>query len=108
MRTELGHELGVGDPAKLRAQVVRRKKIDVRETAPLLDLLLTNRFPRLWIPSPAERDARQLLKHRHKLVRIRTAVKNQSDALAMNQGLCRCCSRAFQSSSQYVKRDAID
>ena len=34
-----------------------------------------------------ERDARQLLLHRHKLVQARTRVKNQLQALALNQGL---------------------
>ena len=55
----------------------------------ILDLLLTNRFPRIWIPSPADRDARQLVRHRHKLVRVRTSVMNQLHALAIGQGLCR-------------------
>lgn len=86
---ELGHELWVGDAAQIRAQVVRKQKTDPRDAAHLLELLLTDRFPRLWIPSATERDLRQLLKHRHKLVQMRTAVKNQLHALAMNQGLCR-------------------
>jgi len=47
------------------------------------------RFPRIWVPTPAERDARQLLLHRHKLVRMRTQVKNQLQALALNQGVQR-------------------
>ncbi len=46
-------------------------------------------FPRIWVPSVAERDLRQLLVHRTKLVRTRTAVKNQLHALAMSQGVCR-------------------
>jgi transposase len=41
------------------------------------------------VPTPAERDARQLLLHRAKLVRIRTQVKNQLQALALNQGVQR-------------------
>ena len=32
---------------------------------------------------------RQLLRHRFKLVRFRTSVKNQLHALAMGQGVCR-------------------
>ncbi len=36
-----------------------------------------------------ERDLRQLLVHRLKLVRVRTLVKNQLHALAMSQGVCR-------------------
>jgi len=86
---ELGHELWVGDAAKIRACVVRRQKTDTRAAEHLLDLLLSNRFPRLWVPTPEERDVRQLLQHRSKLVRMRTSVKNQLHHLAMNQGVCR-------------------
>src|SRR5215472_6334501 len=39
--------------------------------------------------SPVERDLRQMLRHRQKLVRFRTSVMNQLHALAMGQGLCR-------------------
>jgi transposase len=55
----------------------------------LLDLLQTKRFPRLWVPTPEERDVRQLLKHRNKLVGMQTSVKNQLHFLAMSQGVCR-------------------
>jgi transposase len=89
LMAECGHELWVGDPAEIRARRVRQQKTDERDARHLLELLLTNRFPRVWVPSPAERDARQLLQHRHKLVQLRTSVKNQLHALAMGQGLCR-------------------
>jgi len=83
------HELWVGDAAEIRAARVRKQKTDSRDALHILDLLLTNRFPRIWIPSPAQRDVRQLLRHRHKLVRFRTSVMNQLQALAIGQGLCR-------------------
>ena len=86
---ECGHELWVGDAAKIRASAVRRQKTDTRDTEHILDLLLAGRFPRIWVPSMEERDLRQLLVHRMKMVRTRTAVKNQLHALAMGQGLCR-------------------
>jgi transposase len=86
---ELGQELWVGDPAEIRARAVRRQKTDTRDAEHLLDLLLSNRFPRLWVPSVEERDVRQMLRHRHKLVQMRTSVKNQLHYLAMSQGLCR-------------------
>ena len=86
---ELGHELWVGDPAEIRARAVRRQKTDTRDAEHLLDLLYTNRFPRIWVPRPEERDTRQLLKHRDKLVRMQTSVKNQLHFLAMSQGVCR-------------------
>jgi len=86
---EYGHELWVGDAAQIRARAVRQQKTDTRDAEHLLDLLRTNRFPRIWVPSAAERDVRQLLVHRMKLVRVRTLVKNQLHALAMSQGVCR-------------------
>src|SRR5215475_13846667 len=89
MLAKLGYELWVGDAAEIRAARVRKQKTDSRDALHILDLLLTNRFPRIWIPSPAERDVRQLLRHRHKLVRFRTSVMNQLHALAIGQGLCR-------------------
>jgi len=86
---ECGHEWWVGDAAQIRAKAVRQQKTDTRDAEHLLDLLLTNRFPRIWVPAAAERDLRQLLVHRMKLVRVRTLVKNQLHALAMSQGVCR-------------------
>ncbi len=86
---ELGHELWIGDPAQIRARVVRQQKTDRRDAEHLLELLLSERFPRVWVPSAEERDARQLLIHRHQRVRMRTQVKNQLQALALNQGVQR-------------------
>jgi len=86
---EYHHELWVGDAAEIRAARVRKQKTDSRDALHILDLLLTDRFPQIWIPSPAQRDVRQLLRHRHKLVGFRTSVMNQLHALAIGQGLCR-------------------
>ena len=47
---------------------------------------LENRFPRIWVPSPENRDLRQLLWHRHRLVQKRTRIMNQLQAVAMNEG----------------------
>jgi transposase len=87
--TELGHELWIGDSAKIRASEVRKQKTDERDARLILDLLLARRFPKIWVPTPAERDLRQLLWHRHKLVCLRTMLGNQLHALALSQGLCR-------------------
>jgi transposase len=89
MLAEQGHELWVGNAAEIRAAMVRKQKTDSRDAGHLLDLLLRDKFPRIWIPSPSDRDVRQLLRHRHKLVCLRTSVMNQLHALAMGQGLCR-------------------
>ena len=89
MLAELGHELWVGDAAEIRASVVRKQKTDTRDAAHILELLVQERFPRIWIPTAAERDMRHLVLHRVKLVQMRTKVMNQLHALAMGQGLCR-------------------
>jgi len=86
---DLGHELWIGDAAKVRASTERKQKTDRRDAHLLLELLDQERFPRIWVPTPAQRDVRQLLLHRAKLVRVRTQVKNQLQALALNQGVQR-------------------
>jgi transposase len=87
MATTAGHEVWIGDAAKIRASEVRQQKHDRRDAALILKLLLEGRFPRIWTPSGGEKDLRQLLIHRHKLVRIRAQVKNELQHLAMNQGM---------------------
>ncbi len=83
---ELGFELWIGDPAEIKAKRVRKKKTDREDARLMLKLLLENRFPRIWVPSPENRDLRQLLWHRHRLVQMRTRIMNQLQAVAMNEG----------------------
>ena len=87
MLAELGHELWLGDAAKIRASEVRKQKTDKRDAALILQLLVEERFPKIWVPSMEQRDQRQLLIHRHKLVEVRSRVKNGLQHLALNQGL---------------------
>jgi transposase len=84
---ELGHEVWVGDAAQIRAKQVRKQKTDRRDAAHILDLLVKNDFPRIWTPSKQERDQRQLLIHRYKLVTLRARVKNELQHLALNKGM---------------------
>jgi transposase len=84
---EMGHELWLGDAGKIRSLVVRKQKTDRRDAEHILSLLCEGRFPRIWVPSPGMRDSRQLLLHRHKLVQMRTRVKNELQHLALNQGV---------------------
>jgi len=84
---DLGHEVWIGDAAEIRASYVRRQKTDKRDAAHILKLLVEGRFPRLWVPEREQRDLRQLLIHRHKLVEIRSRVKNGLQHLALNQGM---------------------
>jgi len=88
---ELGFGLRLGDAAQIRAKVVRKQKTDRRDAEHILQLMLKGDFPQIWVPSLEERDARQLLVHRHKQVQARTRTKNQLQALALSQGLQKKC-----------------
>ena len=89
MAEDLGHVVWIGDAAAIRASYVRRQKTDKRDADHILKLMRENRFPRLWTPDREQRDLRQLVLHRHKLVEIRSRVKNELQHLAMNKGVQR-------------------
>jgi len=88
LMAELGYEVWIGDPAEIKAKRVRKPKTDPEDARLLLQLLLEGRFPRIWLPNPENRDLRQLLWHRHRLVQMRTRIMNQLQALAMNENKC--------------------
>ena len=83
---ELEIEVWIGSAAEIKAKRVRKQKTDRQDAQLLLKLLEENRFPRIWVPNPENRDLRQLLWHRHRLVQMRTRIMNQLQALAMNEG----------------------
>jgi transposase len=84
---ECGHELWIGDATKIRACEPRKKKTNLEDARLIRRLMVEDRFPRIWVPTEEERDVRQLLMDRHHRMRSRTAVKNQLQSLAMNQGV---------------------
>jgi hypothetical protein len=86
---ELGFELWIGDPAEIRTKRVRKQKTDRQDAQLILQLMLENRFPRVWVPDAENRDLRQLLCHRHRLVQMRTRVMNQLHVVPLNEGLRR-------------------
>jgi transposase len=83
---ELGFEVWIGDPAEIKAKRVKKQKNDRNDARLLRRLMLENNFPQIWVPSPENRDLRQLLWLRHRLVQMRTRIMNQLQALAMNEG----------------------
>ena len=86
---ELQFELRIGDAAEIRTKRVRKQKTDRQDAQLILRLLLEDRFPQIWVPSWENRDLRQLLWHRHRMVQARTRIMNQLQAVALNEGL-RC------------------
>src|SRR5207247_1279676 len=63
------------------------QKTDRQDAQLILRLMLKDDFPQIWVPSWENRDLRQLLWHRHRMVQVRTRIMNQLQALAMNEGL---------------------
>ena len=89
MLKDLQFELWIGDAAEIRTKRVRKQKTDRQDAQLLLQLMMEERFPRIWVPDAANRDLWQLLWHRHRLVQMRTRVMNQLHAVALNEGVRR-------------------
>jgi len=83
---ELSIEVWIGDAAEIKTKRVRKQKTDRQDAQLLLKLMLEDRFPRIWVPAPENRDLRQLLWHRHRLVQMRTRIQQ---VLHLNAQKCR-------------------
>jgi transposase len=77
----LAHPLGV------KAFEYRRVKNDVRDGADLADLLRMGRLPEAWIAPPATRELRELVRHRAKLVGLRSHCKAEVHAVLAKCGV---------------------
>ena len=95
LMSELQFELWIGDAAEIRTKRVRKQKTDRQDAQLILKLMLKDDFPRIWVPSWENRDLRQLLWHRHRMVQARTRIMNQLQAVALNEGL-RCKKRLWR------------
>lgn len=81
---ELGHQVLVGDAYAIRQFARRRQKNDRRDAELLLDLLLHGDFPAVHVPPAASQEVISLLRYRHRLVRMRTMLKNSLQAIALS------------------------
>jgi len=77
----LAHPLGV------KAFEYRRVKNDVRDATDLADLLRMGRLPEAWIAPPATRELRELVRHRAKLVGLRSHCKAEVHAVLAKCGV---------------------
>jgi transposase len=84
---ELQCELWIGDAAAIHAKRVRKQKTDRQDAQLILRLMLKDDFPQIWVPNWENRDLRQLLWHRHRMVQARTRIMNQLQSVALNEGL---------------------
>ena len=92
---ELHFELWIGDATEIARKRERKQKTDRQDAQHILRLLLKDDFPRIWVASWENRDLRQLLWHRHRMVQARTRIMNQLQSVALNEGL-RCKKRLWR------------
>ena len=92
---ELQLELWIGDATEIARKRERKQKTDRQDAQHILRLMLKDDFPQIWVPSGENRDLRQLLWHRHRMVQARTRIMNQLQALALNEGV-RCKKRLWR------------
>jgi transposase len=85
----LAHPLGV------KAFEYRRVKNDLRDAADLADLLRMGRLPESWIAPPAVRELRESVRHRAKLVALRSTCKAQVHAVLAKCGVTVAMSDLF-------------
>jgi transposase len=84
---ELGAVVHLAHPLGVKAFAYRRVKNDERDAADLADLLRMGRLPEAWIAPPATRELRELVRHRAKLVHLRTNLRCQVHAVLAGQGI---------------------
>ena len=75
------------DFAGVKAFSYRRVKNDQRDAADLADLLRMGRLPHAWIAPPATRELRELVRHRAKLVAMRSQYKAHVHAVLAKGGV---------------------
>src|SRR4051812_27907152 len=83
----LGVSVHLAHPLGVKAFSYRRVKNDERDAADLADLLRMGRLPEAWIAPPGTRELRQLVRHRAKLVALRSNVKCQVHAVLAGCGV---------------------
>src|SRR3954453_5750112 len=84
---ELGATVHLAHPLGVKGLSYRRVKNDERDAADLADLLRMHRLPEGWIAPPATRELRELVRHRAKLVALRSHCKAQVHAVLAKCGV---------------------
>jgi transposase len=83
----VGADVHLAHPLGVKAFEYRRVKNDVRDATDLADLLRMGRLPEAWIAPPATRELRELVRHRAKLVTLRSHCKAEIHAVLAKCGI---------------------
>ena len=84
---EQGAQVHLAHPLGVKAFEYRRVKNDERDARDLADLLRMGRLPEAWIAPPVTRELRELVRHRAKLVGMRSNCKAQIHAVLAKCGI---------------------
>jgi transposase len=84
---ELGATVHLAHPLGVKMFSYRRVKNDERDAADLADLLRMGRLPEAWIAPPRTRELRGWVRHRAKLVGLRSSLKCQIHAVLAQAGV---------------------
>src|SRR6187455_1893939 len=84
---QAGASVHLAHPLGVKAFEYRRVKNDFRDAADLADLLRMGRLPEAWIAPPATRELRELVRHRAKLVGLRSGCKAEIHAVLAKCGI---------------------
>jgi transposase len=84
---ELGASVHLAHPLGVKAFEYRRVKNDERDAKDLADLLRMGRLPEAWIAPPAVRELREIVRHRAKLVNVRSLCKAEIHAVLAKCGV---------------------
>ena len=84
---DVGASVHLAHPLGVKAFAYRRVKNDVRDATDLADLLRMGRLPEAWIAPPVTRELRELVRHRAKLVGIRSGCKCEVHAVLAKCGV---------------------
>jgi transposase len=99
---ELGATVHLAHPLGVKMFSYRRVKNDERDAADLADLLRMGRLPEAWIAPPATRELRELVRHRAKLVALRSNLKCQVYAVLAACGVPVVISDLFGAGGQQL------
>lgn len=99
MLEELGHTVWIGHATEIRRRANWRQKNDRRDAELVLEIMLRGDFPRIQCHSRESVEVLRMLRYRARLIKMRTMICNNLQAIAISCGLTersRMLSRAGQ------------
>jgi transposase len=84
---QAGAEVHLAHPLGVAMFTLRRVKNDARDARDLADLLRMGRLAESWVAPPEVRELRELVRHRHSLVQLRTGLRCQVHAVLAKRGI---------------------